>query len=353
MAGENRGGPLAFRTMEDCIMSKGFTLKDLKGSSEKGVIEVSPCASERGKVMAEIELLGEDKPFLDMEILCLLLNSYKNHFAEMRCSTKLGVSRLMWKARRIYIYEKGKFKVRFAHSREDAVETLNSVGRLILGSVLCEICGKPAVECALGKCGKCFSDKYPEVVQLENNFNAPFLMRGINSLEEALKGSQELRNYLLSNKKWPDQIEGNMRRRLRETIEFAMNFALETRDPEDLRIGTTLIAVARENLLILDLERKMTEIKMESPEKFGKSIGKLESAVWWINEKIVEGLFSKSHNKLEEADEKTSEALELLDEIIGSKEYVHKKDVKNILEELKHYIGKNMRLLKKINYIVV
>lgn len=352
MEWKSRGGPLAFQTMEDCVLSMGFKLKDLKGSNEKGVIEVSPCASERGKVMAEIELIEEDKPFLDMEILCLLLNSYKNHFAEMRCSTKLGVARLMWKARRIYIYEKGKFKVRFAHSRGDAVKTLNSVGRLILGSVLCKICGEPAVECALGKCDKCFSDKYPEVVQLKNNFNAPLLIRGVSSLEDAVEESQELVNHLLSKKKWPDQIEGNMRRRLRDTIEFAMNFALETRDLEDLRIGTTLIAVARENLLILDLERKITEIKVESPKKFEKLMGKLERAVWRINKNVVERLFSKSHKKVEKADEKTPKALELLDEITGSEEYIHEEGVKNILEELKHYIGKNMRLLKKIDYVV-
>lgn len=348
--GENEGGPAAFRTAEGCVLSEGFELEDLKRSGEEGVVEVTPCASERGKVMAEIKLSGGDGPFLDMDILRLLLDSYKDHFAEMRCSTRLGVARLMWKARRIYVYEKGKFKIRFAHSREDAMKTLNSLGRLIIGSILCKRCGEPVVECSLGGCNACFPDG-PQLVRLENTFNAPLLSRGADSLEEAVKKSRELRKQWISKDGWAVQIEGSVRRRIQEAIEFAMNFSLETRNIENLRFGTTLIALARENLLMLDLERRIFEnIKGEAPGKFEKSMESLNGAFWPMSRDIIRKLFDNCNN-LGKVDEKTSEVLKILAEIMGSKDTFCGADAENILEELDHRVKRSARLLRRFSHV--
>lgn len=330
------------RTSDDCILSKGFGLEDLKSSDENRVIEISPCASERGKVMGEIDLSGENRPFLDMETLCLLLSSYKGHFANLKCSTDLGVALFMWKARRIYIYEKGKFKIRFAHSREDAERVLDSLGRLILGSVLCEKCDQPSLECVLGECGICLPEK-PEVVDLKSGFNAQLLSSGIKSFSGVLEKLQELKARSLSEK-WPVRLDRSLKRKLEEAVESGMNFALEARSFEDLKGGVTLIGVARENLLMLDFERELVERKKsEIPERLEELLDKFHRAVWGVEESVVGRLFGIGRTSSEEGDAENSAPMDILSEIMSFKDQFFEEMDNDMLKSFERRVRKVSR----------
>ncbi|MFH1821596.1 MAG: hypothetical protein ABH852_04050, partial [Methanobacteriota archaeon] len=94
---------------DDCLLSRGIEVKDLPGIRKETVLYVQPCASERGKLMADIELTKEqDAQFLDPKTLCSLLDIHRRRFAEMRCSEKLGVAKLKWGGREISIFKSGK-----------------------------------------------------------------------------------------------------------------------------------------------------------------------------------------------------------------------------------------------------
>lgn len=336
---------------EGCILSKGLELKSLQETGERGVVEVSPCASERGKVMAEVDLSeGSDTPFLDGKILCLLLESYENHFAEMRCSSRLGVGRLMWKAHRIYAYENGKFKVRFAHSREDAVRTLGSMGRLFLGSINCKKCGRPAIGCILGECEICATNGSPRVIPLESYFNGPLLVRGIESLKEAFGRAHKLKqNFPPKGGSWPSEIESGVERKLREAIEYAMNFSLETPNRKDSSIGVELIALARENFILLNQERSLVEsISSGASEEVRNLVGDLNKVAWQINENLVKSLDKENRDKIEVIEKKVSGALRVLSKIRTIEDRGMNKDFEKVLGEFEKHIRTSRDFLEKI-----
>lgn len=230
---------------DGCILSEHSGVDDLQKSGEEGAMEVSPCASERGKVMAEVDLSrGVEGSFLDMRVLRLLLTSYKAHFSEMKFSEKLGFVRLKWRAYKIYLYENGKFKVRFAHSREDALRVLNRVLNLVRGSLVCSECGEPAVECALDICDNCLGGRHPREIKLEDHFNGPVLERGFVSLAESILWSDDFGKSLLEKGEWPKDVQREIKRGLREAVEYSMNFTLEAKGREEVEMGVILGALA-------------------------------------------------------------------------------------------------------------
>lgn len=352
MAGDKTGGLLVPRIKEGCILSECLNLKDLESTPEKDVVEVSPCASERGKVVAEIDLSrGADRTFLEIEILCLLLESYKNRFSEMKCSPKLGVGRLMWKARRIYAYEKGKFKVRFAHSREDAIRTMDSIGRLILGSVNCEKCGCPAVGCVLDRCDVCVSDEPPRAIQLGDYFNGPLLLESLKFLDEALRKSRRLRqDFLVEEGEWPASLEREIRRKLKGAIEYSMNFCLETSNHKDSVIGVEIIALARESLHLLEHRRTLLENMVpELDEKDKKLASSLYKNVWKVNENLARALAGGNREKMKMAEKRISKSLEIFSEVNTSlNEREWEDNFREVVELLGERIHANKHFLEKV-----
>lgn len=339
------------RIEKACILSKGLELKDLE-SAEKELVEVSPCASERGEVMAEIDLSKKnEEPFLDTEVLCLLLKSFEKHFAEMKCSPRLGVGRLMWKARRLYVYENGKFKVRFAHDREDAIKTLNSLIRLLLGSIICGNCGEAAVRCITGECGTCTTSKPSREIQLDEYFNEPILKKGLESLEEALIHAYELDHDAFLKGDWSERGEKRVRRKLLEAIEFAMSFSLETSDPEGRTIGILLESLARENIIFLNQEKALAEMsEKDIPPEIKEETLNLVENLWRLNENLIRSLRGKETENLEEIDKKLSKSLK---EIKSSEqnENWQEKDFGDILEKLKKRLENSKTLLAKIKSV--
>lgn len=344
------------RLEKDCILSDIPKLESLHKTDEKEVIEVSPCTSERGKVNAEISLSkSPESVFLDGEILCLLLESYKNHFAEMKCSHKLGVGRVMWKAHRIYIYESGKLKIRYAHDRRDALKTLNSILRLTLSSINCKKCNQPAIECVLDDCETCGANESPQTVKIDEYFNGPLLLNGLESLKEAFKRARKQREkFYQEDDSWPSESENKVKRKLYEAIEYSMNFSSETPELENLIISVELIALARKNLKLLEnnqlLSQKLSQKNdSEDLDKIRKLAKDIIEAVWKINEDLVKSIDEKNQeirNDVEKRILETQEKMKRIRDISKRKKGI--KNIGKILDGLEKDIQSSKNFLKKI-----
>ncbi len=227
---------------DDCILARGIELGELPRAKEEKIVRVRPCASEKGKVMAEVNLQPEPgKPLLDPKILCELLEAYRSRFAEVKCSSKLGVGRFTWKARRVYLFKRGKIDMRFALDQSDASRTIDSVVRLILGSILCERCGRPAVECASGECGKCAHAGTMKPVRADDPVNRPLLAKALENLENALSEVKALKKGGPAPSA-PETARFN--REIDRALEFAMDFSLKTPKKKDVVLGVVLVAQA-------------------------------------------------------------------------------------------------------------
>lgn len=229
---------------KDCILTKGVELEKLVKTEDEEITRIRPCPSEKGKIMAEVNLRESDEPFFDPKILCELLEAYKRRFTEQKCSPKLGVGRFMWKARRVYLFERGKVHVRFALDRKDVSKTIDSAIRMVLGSVICGGCGRPAVECISESCGTCIRNEPPESVRASNYINGPLLIKAQESLKEASLEVEAMRREGTRFLSDPEAAKFN--RKIDRALEFAMDFSLKTPEKQDAVLGVAVIAQALE-----------------------------------------------------------------------------------------------------------
>lgn len=221
------------RFREDCSVSVGIEVRDLLKVRKEAVLYVQPCVSERGKLMADVELKGEDgQRLIDPAMLCSILEIHKRRFAELRCSRSLGVAKLKLKGREISIFKNGKLKVQRALDREEILRTANSIARLIWGAVLCDICGRPTIDCVSGKCGRCISEEKAVRVSLAQIPNAALLEAGYSNLRRA----EELK----SQGRYPE-----FERALNTAKYLALFFTVEAADKETARLGLVLLGEAK------------------------------------------------------------------------------------------------------------
>ena len=181
---------------DDCLLSRGIEVRDLIRVRKEAVMYVQPCISERGKLMADIEL--SKKPsgnFIDPETLCSLLDVHRRRFAELKCSRDLGVAKLKWRGREISIFRNGKLKIQRALDRDEILRVANSFSRLIWGAAICEVCGQPAINCASGACGRCASGEAASV-QIDTLPNAELLQQVRASMENARRSPDGSENFL-------------------------------------------------------------------------------------------------------------------------------------------------------------
>lgn len=212
------------RFKDECLLSKGIEVQDLLKVRKETVMYVQPCASERGKLMADIELQRAKEQFIDPQTLCSLLEIHRRRFAELKCSPNLGVAKLKWKGREISIFKNGKLKIQRALDRDEILRVANSVSRLVWGAAVCEVCGQPVLSCASGKCGKCTSGE--KVTLKVEELSAELLQQGYASLEKAQKS--------------PDEFEKSMR-----TARYlALHHTIEAPSKEDAALGLILLGEA-------------------------------------------------------------------------------------------------------------
>ena len=215
------------RFREDCLLSKGIDVKDLVEVRREAVLYVQPCASERGKLMADIELTEKaDFPFIDPATLCSLLEIHRRRFAEVRCSEKLGVAKLKWGGREISIFRNGKMKIQQAIDRAEIMRVANSVSRLIWGAAICDVCGQPVINCASERCGRC---ALPERVAVDPS--------GVPGSELLQQGYAALANAGRSP-------PAESRSWLQRAKFLALHFVMETPRKDDALLGLVLLGEA-------------------------------------------------------------------------------------------------------------
>jgi hypothetical protein len=216
-------------------MSVGIEVRDLLKVRREAVLYVQPCVSERGKLMADVELSreGDRQQLIDPAMLCSMLEIHKRRFAELRCSWSLGVAKLKFKGREISIFKNGKLKIQRALDKEEILRTANSIARLVWGAIICDICGRPTIDCASGKCGKCISEQRAVRISLAEIPNAALLEAGYLNLRRA----EELK------------LEGRYRefeRALNAARYLALFFTVEAADKETARLGLILLGEAEQ-----------------------------------------------------------------------------------------------------------
>ncbi len=211
---------------DECILSIGTEVRDLLRVREETVIYVQPCTSEHGKLMADIELRGGETECIDSGTLCNLLEIHRRRFSELKCSRDLGVAKLRWKGREISIFKNGKIKIQRALNREEIIRVANSVARLIWGAELCELCGRPAMNCASGACGKCYQEERVSI-ELNKLPNAELLQQSRINLQRARNAAPEEAKRLLNMARYQ-----------------ALFFTIEVPRKEDAVLGLVLLAEA-------------------------------------------------------------------------------------------------------------
>ncbi len=218
---------------ENCSVSRGVEIGELLKIRKNAVLYIQPCVSERGKLIADVELKREeDKPrSIDPPTLCSILEIHKRRFGEFKCSRSLGVAKLRFKGKEISIFKSGKLKIQRVLDKEEILKTATSITRLIWGAVVCDICGYPTIACASGKCGKCISERTQQVT-LEEIPNAAPLVEGYS----ALKKAEELGG------KHPEAFQKAV-----NTAEYlALFFIEEAADKETARLGLILLGKAEQ-----------------------------------------------------------------------------------------------------------
>ncbi len=209
--------------LDACIISNGLEVSELMGLRKDAIMYVQPCASERGKLMADIEFSKNlDAQFFDTNVLCSLLETHRRRFAELKCSPSLGVAKVKWKGREMSIFKNGKLKIQRAPTREEIAKIANSTARLIWGAVFCEVCGKPALACASGACGKCRTGEHK--ANVDEMPSGDLLKQALDAFESARKN--------------PEEAEKNFQK----AKYFALHFVEETPEKKNAAAGLALIS---------------------------------------------------------------------------------------------------------------
>ena len=180
------------RLEKDCVLIRGVSER-LEEIREDEIAFIEPCAAEIGKLTAKITLSDEriekQELFFDKRMLCALLDVYKGRFAEFECSEMLGIARIKWRGKGLSLFTSGSIKISTALSEKDIMQMLHDITRLVWGTMICSVCGKPAIHCASGTCSKCLiphSDGSREA-QIDSRFSGIFLTNALNSMDQAIR----------------------------------------------------------------------------------------------------------------------------------------------------------------------
>jgi hypothetical protein len=219
--------------VDECSLTKGVEVGDILKFRKEAVLYVQPCVSERGKLMADIELKREEvgTQALDPAALCSLLETHRRRFSYLKCSPNLGVAKLVWKGREISIFKNSKLKIQRALDKEDILRLANSVARLVWGAVVCDFCGEPTINCASGQCGKCLSEAKATVVPFEELPNVELLVASRSNLEKAIEALER-------------GAKEEFERALQTAKYLALFFTIEAPRKEEAILGLALLGEA-------------------------------------------------------------------------------------------------------------
>jgi uncharacterized Zn finger protein (UPF0148 family) len=221
----------------ECSISKGVEISDLLKVKKEAILYVQPCTSERGKLMADVELGHTKSMSINPATLCSLLEMQRRRFSELKCSPHLGVAKFKWKGREMSIFKNGKIKIQRALDRDEILRIANSVARLVWGAVICDVCGMPTLRCASGECGKCITKA--QKTEIEKPPNAAPLIEGYSNLKKFADEISKLEKE--------GQIlhpQEDLEKYLQTTRYLALFFATEAAKKDDAALGLILLGEA-------------------------------------------------------------------------------------------------------------
>jgi len=100
---------------------------------------VSPCISDRTKLLCDVQLLtNRKKTLFDARVLKRLLENYG--FTDIKVSEELGVAKFNLPeetVKEIIIFDSGRIRIKKAENREDAQRIIKIVTRILWGALLC------------------------------------------------------------------------------------------------------------------------------------------------------------------------------------------------------------------------
>jgi ArsR family metal-binding transcriptional regulator len=127
-------------------------------NQDEEIIEINPC-TEDGFVTLETQLksrvMKQDLygDFFDQFQMCLSLSEI-DAFDSMNCSSKMGYALAEIKGKRTHIFKTGKIIMRRADDKEDALNTLAIISKMLTPARLCS-CNNTLVDCFGGACKIC------------------------------------------------------------------------------------------------------------------------------------------------------------------------------------------------------
>jgi hypothetical protein len=182
-------------------------------NQEGDIIEINPCTEEgfvtletqlRSRVMAQ-DLFAD---FFDQYQLCQSLTEI-DIFDKMNCSSKMGYALAEIKGKRTHVFKTGKIIMRRADDKEDALNTLAKISKMLLPARLCS-CNNTLVDCFGGACNTCSEGSCAALIdaaEIGEEYETEGYTIG-NVLEE-----KDMENYpeLLDNFKLLDEIISDIR----------------------------------------------------------------------------------------------------------------------------------------------
>ncbi|MFX1598548.1 MAG: hypothetical protein ACFFC5_05745 [Promethearchaeota archaeon] len=302
----------------DCVLVKGIS-KRLEEIREDEIAFIEPCAAEVGKLTAKISLsnerAGKQEPFFDKGVLCDLLEIYKGRFAEFECSEMLGIARIKWRGKDLSIFTSGSIKISAALSENDIMQMLSDITRLVWGTIICSVCGKPAIDCASGACRKCLLPRRDgsEEIQVNSMFSGIFLKNALNSMDEALKELEIIWARLLCILMKQEKSDISFRVADKKTLrasQLGLEYILRVPNSEDALLGFAVLGSSW-NLRVV----------LEALKNIYKENSAINGSIREIDENAKGQLFSL----LEEVNEALS--------ILAASFMAFNKEAKNSLEE--------------------
>jgi hypothetical protein len=262
-------------------------------NQDSETIEITPC-TEEGMVTLEAQLKSKvmDRDlfsdFFDQFQLCNSLNEVE-FFDKMNCSAKMGYALGERKGKRAHVFKTGKIIMRRANDKDDALNTLSDISRLLMPARLCS-CNNTLVDCFGGSCESCTKGTCAALVDAVNT-NEDYHKDGL-TVGEVLKGMDFNDNeMLLENFKLLSDFVSEIRKIHNKLKEGRLKDSEEIKGKTD-EIAEKLLRNCMEYVL-LRTDMKETVIAL-TQYGVGRDLVRARDGLLSLNEGIEDELYNEA-----------------------------------------------------------
>ena len=176
----------------------------------------------------------------------------------------LGIARIKWKGKGLSLFTSGSIKISTALSENDIKQMLHDITRLAWGTMICSVCGRPAIHCASGTCSKCLiphSDGSKEV-QINNRFSGIFLTNALNSMDQAIRALDVIYGQFLRILTKQEKSDISFRivdKKVLKASQLGLEYILRVPSPEDALLGFAVLGASWNLRAVLEALRSVYE----------------------------------------------------------------------------------------------